>query len=145
MRVEDSKYKDLYDKKVVLECGNFYYFKKFIISEIKEGIHFTWETAKECIDKAYEHYGQDIKVVYISNRVNSYSVNAQDWLKFYQERHHLEAIAIVAYNKMGLMNVVLEKIFNQARLRKFSKLDDAVTWALALKDSSELKKHQNNK
>ena len=139
MRVEDSKYKDLYDEKVILDSGNFYFFKKFIIAEINDGVHFTWEIAKEIIDRAYEHYGQDIKVAYISNRVNSYSVNAQDWLKFYQERHHLEAIAIVAYNKMGLMNVVLEKIFNQTQLRKFSKLDNAVNWVLALKDSAALK------
>ena len=139
MRVEDSIYKDLYDKKVSLTSGNFYFFKKFIIAEINDGVHFTWEIAKDTIDRAYEHYGQDVKVAYISNRVNSYSVNAQDWLKFYQERHHLEGIAIVAYNKMGLMNVVLEKIFNETRLRKFSKLDDAVNWVLSLKDSSTLK------
>ena len=57
MRVEDSKYKDLYDKKVSLDSGNFYFFKKLIIAEINNDVHFTWEIAKESIDKAYEHYG----------------------------------------------------------------------------------------
>jgi len=144
MRVEESKYKDHYDKKITLNSGDFYFFKKFIIAEIANGVHFDWETAKETIDLAYEYYGQDIKVAYISNRVNDYSVNAQDWLKFYKERHHLEAIAIVAYNKIGIMNVVLEKIFTQTRLKKFNNLDEAVNWVLTLKDSKEANETSNH-
>lgn len=139
MRVEDSKYNNLYDKKVSLKSGNLYFFKKFIITEMNEGVHFNWEMAQDSIAEAYEHYGEDNKVAYISNRVNSYSVNAQDWLKFYQHRHHLEAIAIVAYNKVGLMNVEIEKIFNQTQLRKFNKLDDAVNWVHSVKGSTALK------
>ncbi len=131
MRVEESKYKDLYEKKVVLESGSFYFFEKYIIAEIDEGVHYDWEAAKKMVDKAYEHYGEEPKVAYITNRVNSYSVDPQDWLKFYKERHHLEAYAIVAYNRIGLMNVVLEKLFSQTRIRKFSHLDDAVEWVLS--------------
>lgn len=140
MRVEESNYKDLYTKKVTIKSGDFYFFEKFIISEISEGVHFTWEIAKEIIALAYEHYGQDVRVAYISNRVNSYSVNAQDWLNFYKERHHLEAIAIIAYDKLGIMNVVLEKLFTQTRLRKFKNLDEAVAWISTLNNSSEIEK-----
>lgn len=144
MRIEESKYENGYDKKVTIKSGDFYFFKKFVVAEIAEGVHFDWELAKEVIAMAYDHYGQDIRVAYISNRVNSYSVNAPDWLNFYKERHHLEAIAIVAYDKMGIMNVVLEKIFNQTRLRKFKSLDEAVAWVSTIKDSSEVEKTSQN-
>jgi len=78
-------------------------------------------------------------LAYISNRVNDYTINAKDWPKFYKEQHHLEAFAIVACNKMGLMNVVLEKIFSYTRLQKFSSLDEAVTWVLSLKPALQAK------
>lgn len=137
MRVEESKYKHNYIKKVVLAFGNFYFFEKYIIAELNHGIHFNWEKGRELIDVAYEHYGEDAKIAYISNRVNSYSVDPQDWIKFYKERHHLEAYAIVAYNKIGLMNVMLEKLFSQTRIRKFSDLDAAVEWILSLQQKKD--------
>ncbi len=140
MRVEESKYRNLYTKKGTVESGVFYFFEKFVIAEISERSTFQLGNSQRGNAIAYEHYGQDIRVAYISNRVNSYSVNAQDWLNFYKERHHLEAIAIVAYDKMGIMNVVLEKIFTQTRLRKFKNLDEAIAWVSLLKDSSEVEK-----
>lgn len=133
MKVEESKYKDRYQKKISLHCGNFYIFDTYVISEISEGVHFNWELAEEVIELVYDHFGsRNIKVAYISNRVNNYSVHAQDWLNFYKERHHLEAFAVVAYSKLGLMNVILEKVFSQIRLKKFSSLDEAVQWVHSL-------------
>jgi hypothetical protein len=133
LKVEESKYKDHYQKKISLHYGNFYIFEKYVISEISEGVHFNWALAEEVIELVYEHFGsRDIKVAYISNRIYNYSVHAQDWLNFYKERHHLEAFAVVAYTKLGFMNVILEKVFSQIRLKKFSSLDDAVEWVLSL-------------
>ena len=129
MHIESSKYKTLYRFKISEPFGNFYIFDDYIISEINQGVHFNWELAEIVIEQVYEYYGsRDIKVSYISNRVNSYSLYPQDWLRFYKERHHLEAFAIVAYNKIGLMNVILEKLFSQTRIRKFRDLDEAVSW-----------------
>jgi len=134
LKVEESKYKDLYQKKISLHYGNFYIFDTYVISEISEGVHFNWALAEGVINLVYEHFGsRDIKVAYISNRINNYTVHAQDWLNFYKERHHLEAFAVVAYSKLGLMNVILEKVFSQVRLKKFRDLDSAVEWVLSLK------------
>ncbi|OAB78047.1 hypothetical protein [Cochleicola gelatinilyticus] len=138
MRIEDSKYKSQYEKKVSLPSGNYYFFKKFVVAEINEGIHFNWDVAEVVVKKAYEHYGENLKVAYISNRVNDYTISPQDWLNFYRERHRLEAFAIVAYNKKGLMAVVLEKIFSQSMLQKFNSLDKAVNWVLTLKKEEKL-------
>lgn len=137
MRVEESEFNDKYETKVVHETGNFYIFKKFIIGEVNEGAHFNWGVAKEIIEAVYEYFGsRDIKVAYISNRVHSYSLDPQDWLQFYKERNHLEAFAIVAYNKIGLMNVILEKIFTQTRIKKFNNLHDAIEWVENLKENA---------
>jgi len=91
MRIAESPYNDKYEKKVTTSSGDYYFFNKFIVSEISTGVHFNWEIGKEIIELAYKHYGEDIRVAYISNRVNDYSVNAQDWLKFFNERHYLGA------------------------------------------------------
>lgn len=143
MRIEDSIYKDQIIKKITTEEGDYYFFERFIVSEMFEGTHFDWAVAKKLIKLAYAHYGQNIKVAYISNRVNSYSVNAKDWLNFYKEQHHLEAIAIVAYTKIGLMNVILEKIFAQSRLKKFNNLEDSINWVLSLEDARKAEQLEN--
>jgi len=144
MRVEESHLKDKYEAKLVMDSGNFYVFKKYVVGEINEGAHFNWPVALEVIEKVYEHFGsRDIKVAYISNRVYSYSLDPQDWIQFYKERHHLEAFAIVAYNKIGLMNVILEKIFSQTRIKKFSSLEDATNWVEGLKSSASVGTKQN--
>tara|TARA_R110002072_G_scaffold118631_1_gene250733 strand:- start:143714 stop:144148 length:435 start_codon:yes stop_codon:yes gene_type:complete len=143
MRIAESPYNDKYEKKVTTSSGDFYFFNKFIVSEISTGVHFNWEIGKEIIDLAYKHYGENIRVAYISNRVNDYSVNAQDWLKFFNERHHLEAFAIVAYSKIGLMNVILEKIFVQTKIRKFDSLEAAITWVLRLDQLKKIEPEQN--
>ena len=134
VKVEDSIYKDEYREKLSLDSGNFYIFDKFVIGEVKEDQYFDWETAKVIIQRVYLHFGTtDIKVSYISNRVNSYSVQPKDWLNFFKERHKLKSIAVVAYNKMGMMSVVLERIFSKAPIRKFGGLEDAVNWILTNK------------
>ncbi len=137
MRVEDSIYKDSYREKLVLDSGNFYIFDKYVIGEVNEGQYFDWETAKVVIQRVYLHFGTtNLNLSYISNRVNSYSVQPKDWLNFFKERHKLKLIAVVAYNKTGMMSVVLERIFSKAPIRKFSSLKEAVHW---------VSDHKNNK
>lgn len=143
-RIEESTYKNVYLHKLELVSGNFYIFDTFVVGEINEGVHFNWQIAEGVIEKVYEYFGtRDIKVSYISNRVNDYSVHAQDWIQFYKERHHLESFAIVAYSKIGLMNVILEKIFSQTRIKKFENLDKAIEWVSHLNPSDD--QSTNNK
>jgi len=139
VRLEESKYKDKFEAKIVLPEGNFYIFKKFVVGEVAQDVHFNWELAQIVLEKVYDYLGsRDVKMAYISNRVNAYSVHPQDWLQFYKERHHLEAFAVVAYNKIGFMNVVLEKIFSQTRIRKFSELEKAVQWVEQLSPGDQV-------
>lgn len=131
MRVENSPYKESVLKTYELDSGLYYFFDEYIIAENKEGIIFSWETAKVIIDLKYQFYG-DRKITYISNRVNSYSVVPQDWLKFFEQRHEVLGVAIVTYSDLGIMNVTLEKLFFRSKLKRFERLEAAIDWAKSL-------------
>ncbi len=133
MRVEDSKHIKSAHEKVELPFGNFYFFNDFLISELNQGIHFSWDKVKKVADLASKFYGKDNKVVYISNRINSYSIEPQSWLKFDKRYNFFKASAIIAYDMKGGLSVVLEKLFSQKRIQKFNDLDDAIDWALKYK------------
>ena len=60
-------------KKYDLDIGSFYFYRNFVIGEIKEGIITTHENSKELFKLGKEYYGLTTPFVYISNRVNSYS------------------------------------------------------------------------
>ena len=128
MLVAESKLKHELEDVYILSTGVFYFFDDFIISEINEGVHFNWEAAQDIIELALNHYGSGSRISYISNRVYSYSIEAQDWLKFFKSRHSLRAFAVVTYSKSGLINVMMEKIFFKSKIKTFENLYDAADW-----------------
>jgi hypothetical protein len=133
MNVEDSKYIKRDHKKAEFPFGTFYFFDEFLLSELKQGIHFSWDKVKKVSNLASKYYGKDNKVVYISNRVNSYSIEPQSWLKFDKEYNFFKASAIIAYDTKGGNSVVLEKLFSQKKIQIFNDLDSAIEWALNFK------------
>lgn len=130
MKIEESKYFDKEHKKIEMPYGIFYFFNEFLLSEINQGAHFSWDKVKKVADIAQKHYGKGNKVVYISNRVNSYSIEPQSWLKFDKEFGFFKASAIIAYDMKGGLSVVLEKLFSQKRIQKFTDLESAIDWAV---------------
>lgn len=128
MKVEDSNLVDEIEEIYIVESGTFYFCSQFVISEINEGINFDWKLAQEVIDLVYTHYGAEVEISYISNRVNSYSLVPQDWLKFFEARHSILSFSIVTYTKAGLMNIMLEKLFFKSKMKKFEKLYEATDW-----------------
>ena len=133
MKIEDSEHIKREHKKVELPFGTFYFFNDFLLSELNQGIHFSWDKVKLIADLASEFYGEKNPVVYISNRVNSYSIEPQSWLKFDKKYNFFKASAIIAYDTKGGLSVVLEKLFSKKRIQKFNDLDTAIDWALNYK------------
>ena len=107
--------------------------------EVNEGVHFTWDQGMQILELAHKHYGEDGRVAYISNRIYSYSLHAQDWLKFFNRYNNIDALAIVTYSKIGLMNIVLEKIFSKVPIKKFKSLDGAIEWVMQPKNTQKVK------
>lgn len=142
MRVDELKSEYNLEEVHMLPYGSFFFFDDFIISEINEGVLFNWEKAKKVIDLAYAHYGPNPELVYISNRINSYSVVPQDWLKFFSNKHPLVAMAVVAKSKKSTINLKMEKLFFFSNIKKFNDLEEAIAWSrqlIRLKKSSQKK------
>ncbi len=113
------------------EFGMFHFFDGLVTSEMNEGEIFNWTIAEKIIDVAYEVFGRDEPIAYISNRIHNYSVVPTDWLKFHKHRHQLDFYSIVAYDNSGLAIVVLERMFFRNKIRQFSNLENAIKWSLA--------------
>jgi len=127
------KHSDLYSE-VLMEFnytfGDVFIFDGFVIGEIKEGVVFTYDQhAKMIIDDISCYLGSDgSDVVYISNRIHSYTVMAIDWLKFYKNGFNLKGYGVVNYNKSNL-NALFESLFCISKIKKFRGIDEAVNWA----------------
>lgn len=129
MRIEDSNLGEFIKEVHISENGHYYFFDDFIIAEINKGVTYTWESAKDIIDAAYEYYGDAISICYITNRVNEYSVSPADWLKFFKSEHSLNGYAIVSITERGWLNAIIEKMFLSTKVKRFTDLYEAVDWA----------------
>lgn len=128
MFVCDSKLKSSLEEVYSLSYGRFYFFESFIVTEICEGIHFTWEMGQEVIALAIGHYGREQIIGFITNKVHSYSCQPQDWVKFFESNYMLSAFAVVDYNYSNSDNTLIEKIFFESKIQKFRSLETAVDW-----------------
>lgn len=120
--------------------GDFYLFDTFIVGEIHENIHITWKEhgkmIAEELSNLYDNNGTDI--VYISNRVNDYSVVPTDWKKFFKFSYNLKAYGIISYTKTGFFNAMLERMFVKTKLRWFNTLEEAIEWVSTISNSNVL-------
>jgi|SRR6056297_507384 len=112
------------------EFGTFYFFDVLVISEINKGVLFQWKMAEKVVKAAKQFYGDNKPIVYISNRIHSYTVVPTDWIKFYKNRHDLAYYSVVGSTTGSLPSTLLEKMFFKGSLQKFQDLEDAIAWSL---------------
>ena len=129
MKVENSNIKDTIEDIHISKNGIYYFFKDYVIAEIHQGIIYTWDSAQDVIEAAHKHYGENHNICYITNRVNKYSINPLDWMKFFNTKNSLNGYAIVSYTKNGWVNSIIEKMFLNTKVEQFSNLLDAIDWA----------------
>ncbi|WP_343762854.1 hypothetical protein [Gangjinia marincola] len=104
---------------------------KYIVAEVYEGVIFSWELAEKVIYEASEFYGSDIKISYITNRINSYSTIPRDWLNLFREfSKNVVSTAFVNYSGLGIKNYLVEKIFIRGKVGHFTHLMEAVEWTV---------------
>ncbi len=111
--------------------GDFYLFDGFVVAEINEGVHFTWEDHAQQLVKelVYLYDSNSPNLVLIANRVNSYSVKPTNWAKFYKNGYALHGYAVVNYSKMGRSIALIEKLFVRTKSKSFNSLSRAINWA----------------
>ncbi|MFB9056572.1 hypothetical protein ACFFU9_07410 [Mariniflexile ostreae] len=135
MKFENSKYSKILNYyKLEKPFGNFYLCDNFLISELHEGIHFDWEMIASSMDEVIEYYGKNKSIGYISNRVNSYSMNPHNWNKVYDIYNILHASAVVFYNDLMYMNATLEKQLSDKSIKRCKTLDEAIDWIMNLNE-----------
>lgn len=108
--------------------GDIFIFNNVVVSEIKPGIVFTWDNhAKQITEDVFDFLGSDgSDLIYVSNRIHSYSVMATDWLKFFKNNYALKGYYVVGYHKNSIINSVFENLFFNSKIRKFTSIDDAM-------------------
>jgi hypothetical protein len=111
-----------------LQFGSVTFFENIQIAELNEGILFDIPHNQEILELAREQFDNK-PYGYISNRVNSYSVNPMIHLES-ANVSNLIAIAIVSRNPVVKQNCIIEKQFfrNSSSFEVFETLDEAVNW-----------------
>ncbi|GAA4277379.1 STAS/SEC14 domain-containing protein [Aquimarina mytili] len=114
-------------KKYDLEIGKVSFYKNYLIIEVAEGISFNHEKAKQLSRLTELHFGNQ-PFGYISNRINSYSLEPMDYLKIKEILPNIKAFAVVAYNNFQKASVRIENMFYQDGIVTFEQIEEAVKW-----------------
>ncbi len=115
-------------KKYELDIGSAYFYKNYVVTEIKEGIILNFEKAAALFQLGKEHYGNKTPFVYISNRINSYSFEPTAHYKSTDLFPNLLGFAVVTYDLLNKEVAELEQVFLNKPTQIFHTLDDAIAW-----------------
>lgn len=128
--IKDSNiYKDVI-KELNYNFADVFVFENFVISEIKEGIVFNWEDHAKLIIKdviaVLDTDGSDL--TYVSNRIHSYSVMPQDWVKFFKNEYSLKGYCVISDKKTSMLSFMVESLFFNNRMKRFTNIYEAVNY-----------------
>ncbi|MFG6687662.1 hypothetical protein ACGK9U_13840 [Mariniflexile sp. HNIBRBA6329] len=129
--MESIKETDLYSevlKELNYPFGNVFIFDGYVVSEINRGVILNWEDHAKVITEDISCFlgtdGSDL--IYISHRINSYSVIPYDWLKFFKNNYQLKGYFIVSENKLRILNSLVESLFFNSQIKCFNNLHTAI-------------------
>lgn len=112
-----------------LEIGKFLFYTNIVVGEFYEGAHVTKENAIEPIYISQQIYGEYKPIVYISHRLNSYSMDPVGYKEVVEMFPNFKGFAIVSKNKYRRMLASLEKLFIKKPIGVFDNMDSAFYWA----------------
>lgn len=107
--------------------GTFYFYPTLVIGILNEGITLDIETTQVLVAMSERNFGLN-DFVYISIRVNSYSVDPTIYPHL-TEMKNLKGIALVTGNTRYGQLYEVEKQFYSENMRIFNNLDDAILWS----------------
>ncbi|WP_142785765.1 hypothetical protein [Changchengzhania lutea] len=123
-----------------LPNSEIFIFDEFLIAQIREGVTIQPEHNEKLNDIIERHFSEK-NMVYISNRVNSYSVNPLVYRET-EKIPNLVAIAIVPETSMMRESAEYEQKFYEKPYEIFDTLSEAVQWVQSV--LQELKDFKNN-
>ena len=121
-------------KLLILPFGTVTVYNHYIVVVMNEGITVRPDFNSVLEDIAITHFS-DKNFVYISHRLNSYSVDPNIYFKTSQI-DNLIGFAVVLGNKIRLDNLAVEKMFLSKPFKSFKALNKAIEWAEELCDEA---------
>jgi hypothetical protein len=135
MHFEESSFsKSLSYKKITLDFGVYYICDDFFILEVNEGVHFNWDKLSILLGSLRNYFGNHKTIAYISNRINSYSIDPVLWSYFDKDDSILIAASIVSYRSSTFINANIEKEMASIPIKRSRSLEEAVNWVQQLKE-----------
>jgi len=100
---------------------------RIVIATINEGIHLNYELSEEIILAVFNLIG-DKPTVYITNRINSYSVDPTLYTEV-SKVNNIIGFGIITTTEVISDVVQVEKLFYKNNFRLFNNTEDAISWA----------------
>ncbi|GHC63767.1 hypothetical protein [Ulvibacter litoralis] len=97
-----------------------------VVSVMNEGITVTPKD-NDVLKEISETYFKGKTFGYISNRINSYSIDPSVYIQT-SKIENLVAFAIVTTDSIGLLNTEIEKMFFDKPFEHFLLLEEAIEW-----------------
>lgn len=113
-----------------LDCSRVFVFEHYLINQIKDDVHVNLEHVEVLRNLINENYGSR-KMVYISNRVNTYSVDPLVYPEVARIKN-LIGMAIVTTTTRKKKNAMFEKIFFQKDFQVFETFEESIIWAAGI-------------
>ncbi|MBG6129658.1 putative ubiquitin-like protein YukD [Aquimarina sp. EL_43] len=114
-------------KQYDLELGKVFFYVNYLIIEVAEGVCFDYEKAKTLSLLTNLHFGNR-SFGYISHRINSYSLEATDYMKIKDVFPNIKAFAAVTYNETQKTSIRIENMFYQEGIVSFENIEEAIRW-----------------
>ena len=107
-----------------------YFYKNIVVFEAKEGATISYETSLPMLLKGLQIM-KNRPLVYIANRVHSYSVNPTDF-KYLEAVPTIKGFAFVNYTEETRVNSKYEGTFFKKPFQSFDTLEEAYRWTQSL-------------
>ncbi|EDM44114.1 hypothetical protein SCB49_11002 [unidentified eubacterium SCB49] len=98
--------------------------QNYMIATVNTGVSMTKENSKVLNELALDHF-KDRYFVYISNRINSYSVDPNVY-SIYSK--NIKGYAVVSNNEIAIASANFESNFTEIPFEVFSTIEKAVSW-----------------
>ncbi|MEZ4779853.1 MAG: hypothetical protein R2786_10770 [Flavobacteriaceae bacterium] len=112
------------------KLANIYFYQNVVVFEAKEGATISYETSLPMLLKGIQIM-KNRPLVYIANRINSYSVNPTDF-KYLEAVPTIKGFAFVNYSEESRVNAKYEASFFKKPFQSFDSLEEAYQWTQTL-------------
>ena len=102
-------------------------YDKYLVVVMNEGVNITPKHNKVLVEVTKTHFSKT-SFVYITNRINSYSVDPKIYLETAKIKN-LKGLAVVSNNYKAKGNAQIEKMFFNKPFEIFANLENAFSWA----------------